>query len=73
MSSVPNNSEGSSRPRKKSAQKKRFLLRIDPQLYATLERWAADDFRSVNAQIEWLLADATRRAGRTKGEPPAED
>ncbi|MBE3591119.1 MAG: hypothetical protein IMW98_09955 [Firmicutes bacterium] len=46
------------------AQKKRFLLRIDADLYAALERWAADELRSVNAQIEYLLRDAVRRAGR---------
>lgn len=44
--------------------RKRFLLRLDPRLYTVLERWAADDFRSVNGQIEHLLAEAARRAGR---------
>lgn len=46
------------------AKKKSFLLRIDPELYATLQRWADDEFRSVNAQIEFLLRGAVRRAGR---------
>jgi hypothetical protein len=46
------------------AERKRFLLRIDPALYDAIERWAGDDLRSVNAQIEYLLADAVRRAGR---------
>ena len=46
------------------AERKRYLLRIDPRLYAVLERWAADDLRSVNAQIEMLLTDQARRAGR---------
>jgi len=46
------------------AQKKSFLLRIDPQLYAVLEHWAADELRSVNAHLEFLLRDAARRAGR---------
>ena len=58
------------------AGKKRFLLRIDEQLYAALERWAADELRSVNSQIEYLLTDAARRGGRLRpreGEPPAED
>lgn len=45
-------------------ERKRFLLRIDPQLYTVLERWAADDLRSVNAQIEKLLTEHARRAGR---------
>jgi hypothetical protein len=46
------------------APRKSYLLRIDPQLYDALERWAADELRSVNAQIEFLLTDAVRRAGR---------
>jgi hypothetical protein len=46
------------------ATRKSFLLRISPELYETLEQWAADELRSVNAQIEYLLADAARRAGR---------
>jgi hypothetical protein len=46
------------------ANRKSFLLRISPELYETLERWAADELRSVNAQIEYLLADAVKRAGR---------
>lgn len=46
--------------------KKRFLLRLDPKLYAVIEKWAADDLRSVNAQIEYLLTQATRQAGRVQ-------
>ena len=46
------------------AERKAFLLRVDPLLYASLEKWAADELRSVNAQIEYLLTDAARRAGR---------
>jgi hypothetical protein len=44
--------------------KKRFLLRVNDDLYDTLEKWAADELRSVNAQIEYLLHDAARKAGR---------
>jgi hypothetical protein len=44
--------------------KKQYPLRLDPELYAILERWAADELRSVNAHIEYLLRDAARRAGR---------
>jgi hypothetical protein len=47
-----------------SPGKKHFLIRISPDLYEALDRWAADDLRSVNAQIEWILNDAVRRAGR---------
>lgn len=50
------------------AEKKRFLLRIDPDVYRALEKWAADDLRSVNAQIEFLLKEALTRAGRVRGE-----
>lgn len=46
------------------AQRKPFLLRIDPALYAALERWAGDELRSVNGQIEYLLNQAVQRAGR---------
>ena len=46
------------------AERKRYLLRIDPRLYEVLERWARDELRSVNAQIEALLTDQARRAGR---------
>jgi hypothetical protein len=45
--------------------KKRFLLRLDPEVYDALEQWAADELRSVNGQIEFLLVDALRRQGRT--------
>jgi hypothetical protein len=48
--------------------KKRFLLRLDPAVYRLLEAWAADELRSVNGQIEYLLVDALRRAGRLKGD-----
>ncbi|MDA8234679.1 MAG: toxin-antitoxin system HicB family antitoxin [Clostridia bacterium] len=44
--------------------KKSFPLRIDPKLHEALEHWAADELRSVNAHIEFLLREATRRAGR---------
>lgn len=46
------------------SEKKKFLLRLDENIYASLEKWAAHDLRSVNAQIEFLLADALRKAGR---------
>ncbi len=46
------------------AKRKSFLLRISPELYEKLEHWAADELRSANAQIEYLLVDAVRRAGR---------
>jgi hypothetical protein len=48
------------------ADKKRFLLRLDGGAYAALEKWAADEMRSVNAQIEFLLKEALRKAGRLR-------
>ncbi|CAN5255662.1 hypothetical protein BH18CHL2_BH18CHL2_04670 [soil metagenome] len=48
------------------AKRKSYLLRIDPSLYEALERWAADELRSVNSQIEYLLQEAVRRAGRER-------
>ena len=48
---------------------KRFLLRLDPKLFEALRRWAADDLRSINAQIEYLLTDQARRAGRLPSQP----
>lgn len=48
------------------ANRKAFLLRIDPALWEALEKWAADELRSVNGQIEYLLARAVDSAGRTR-------
>lgn len=48
------------------ASKKNFVLRIDEDVYKALEKWAADDFRSVNGQIEWLVDKALKEAGRKK-------
>jgi hypothetical protein len=53
------------------AEKKKFLLRIDPDLYDALERWASDEFRSANAQIEYLLKDSIKRAKRDKSSSTA--
>jgi hypothetical protein len=48
------------------ANKKNFVLRIDEDLYKALEKWAADEFRSVNGQIEWLIDNALKQSGRKK-------
>jgi hypothetical protein len=45
-------------------KKKVFALRINEQLLAAIERWAADEFRSTNGQLEWLISSALRNAGR---------
>ena len=52
-------------------KRKSYPLRIDPEVHAALERWAADELRSVNAQIEFLLRRAVLDAGRLK--PPEPD
>jgi hypothetical protein len=53
-----------------SEQRKPFLLRIPPDLWKEIEKWAADDLRSVNAQIEFVLREAiARRKGPSKGRP----
>jgi hypothetical protein len=49
--------------------KKVFALRLDPEVMKAVERWAADEFRSTNGQLEWIIAQALRGAGRTKGGP----
>jgi hypothetical protein len=53
------------------AERKAFLLRIDPGLWAELEAWAADELRSVNGQIEYVLKQAVmkRKGGAGQGEP----
>lgn len=45
---------------------KGFLLRLDPEAMAAVERWAADEFRSVNGQLQWIVAEALRRHDRLK-------
>ncbi|WP_426451720.1 hypothetical protein ACP26L_06375 [Paenibacillus sp. S-38] len=52
------------------APKKNFPLRLDPKLYEVLERWAQDEFRSVNGHIEFLLREAAIRAGRVPSARP---
>jgi len=48
------------------SEKKSFVLRMDKSTYDALERWAADEFRSINGQIEYLLHQELRKAGRLK-------
>jgi len=52
-------------------EKKKFLLRLDPQIYEALERWAADEYRSVNSHVEFMLREALKRAGRLPRNSPA--
>ena len=46
------------------ATKKKFVLRIDEQTLASVERWAAEEFRSVNGQLEWIITKVLKEAGR---------
>ena len=50
------------------SKREAFLLRLDPKILDALRRWAADDLRSVNAQVEFLLRRALRDAGRLGGD-----
>ncbi|TMC76380.1 MAG: hypothetical protein E6J09_10100 [Chloroflexi bacterium] len=52
------------------AEKKAYLLRVDPELHDALQKWAADELRSVNAQIEFALRRALQDAGRLPSGPP---
>ena len=67
---------------KRGQERKPVLLRLDPAVHAALQRWAADELRSVNAQIEMVLRDALAQAGRAprdagpvprRGRPPKAD
>jgi len=53
-------------------ERKTIVLRLDPRKLKALEKWAADEFRSTNGQIEFILDDALRKAGRYKGIKEAE-
>jgi len=48
------------------AKKKPFVLRLDPDLLAAVEKWAADEFRSTNGQMEWIVNKALKESGRLK-------
>jgi hypothetical protein len=52
-------------------QKKSFIIRIDPGKLSAIEKWASDEFRSTNGQIEWILDQALRKSGRLK--PPSQN
>ena len=59
------------------AARKQFLLRIDPEVWADVEKWASDELRSVNAQVEYLLREAVRKRkggrGADAARPPSTD
>ena len=47
---------------------KTFLLRVDAETMEAVEKWAADEFRSVNGQLQWIIAEALKKSGRKKKE-----
>ena len=51
------------------AKKKTFVLRIQPEMMEAVEKWAADDFRSINGQLEWIIHNALKNAKRLKKDP----
>ena len=53
-------------PGRRRRERKAVLLRLDPEVHEALARWAADDLRSTNAHIEWLLRRAVADAGRLR-------
>ena len=55
------------------AERKAFLVRLDPQMYEAIQRWADAELRSVNAQIEFVLRGALRDAGRLPSHKSRED
>lgn len=55
------------------AEKKSFALRVDAETMKAIEKWATDEFRSVNGQIEWILHQALKEAGRIKNKSEKEE
>ena len=49
-----------------STNNKTFLLRVDAETMEAVEKWAADEFRSVNGQLQWIIAEALKESGRKK-------
>lgn len=50
----------------KETSTKNFVLRLDSETMAAVEKWAADEFRSVNGQLQWIISEALRKNGRSK-------
>lgn len=55
------------------SKKKPFVLRLSPPMMNALEKWAADEFRSVNGQIEWIINRALRESGRLRKDAEGPD
>jgi hypothetical protein len=54
------------RKMKKETTTKNFVLRIDSEMMEAIEQWAADEFRSTNGQLQWIITEALRKSGRLK-------
>ena len=54
-------------------KKKSFVLRLNPEIYKKLEKWASDEFRSANGQIEWIIDKALKDSGRLRKNTPEPD
>lgn len=48
------------------AQKKAFVLRLNPEMLERVEKWASDEFRSTNGQLEWIIDTSLKKSGRKK-------
>ena len=55
--------------KEKDNSTKSFVLRVDAETMAELEKWAADELRSINGQLQWIIAEALKRSGRRKKQP----
>jgi len=55
------------------SNKKSFVLRIDPETFKQIEKWAADEFRSVNGQLEWMINKSLKDAKRLKAKKKSEE
>ncbi len=53
------------------SKKKSFVLRLDPEMMEAVEKWAADEFRSANGQLEWIIAESLKKSNRWEKLPPA--
>lgn len=51
---------------KQESKTKSFILRIDSDTMAAIEKWAADEFRSTNGQLQWIISEALRKNGRLR-------
>lgn len=55
------------------AKKKAFALRLNEEMMSAVEKWAANEFRSTNGQLEWIIAEALKKAGRYKKKKESEN